>query len=402
MMVIIMIGLCSVLGYAMLWGASTNAQIADNAVLAAKADALAESGVNLAIYYLRYPANAPAAFLTSSDSYVATNVSLGTGIDGYVNLQVDRITPQGWEFQVKSTGVAQDGPLRVAQTLTSNVKCQTKFDPRYVLSSQSDIALSTPGSVVITGKVQTKGQLDVASGVMISDYVYTYELTGSSVLALVGSAPYQTVAPSWSQIKDYGQFGAGPTYTYTHNGDPTCQAAVITGPIITAASLPALGTNNPLRIYICNGDLTVFPSGTGNISMTGSLIVRGDLLLGNAVTLNAASRTLTVNNPMAGANGAPGLIVQGAIRYLSSQKRIITYGVNWVGTGIHGDAANNAGCSFRSDGAFLTPLWSAAKTFIGSLYFNPNTAKAAVADFASVSNQVPTGVIVQSFTPGEE
>ncbi len=112
MMVIIMVGLCSVLGYAMLWGATTNAQVADNAVLAAKADGLAESGVNLIVYYLRYPQNAPATFLTNSDAYSASNVSLGSGVDGYVNVRVVRDVPGGWDYTVTSTGVAQEGPLR--------------------------------------------------------------------------------------------------------------------------------------------------------------------------------------------------------------------------------------------------------------------------------------------------
>jgi hypothetical protein len=385
MMVVIAVAVCSVMGYAMLWGASLNVQQMDNAVLAAQADSLAESGINLATYYLRYPSNAPSDFLTSSDTYSVTGLSLDASVNGTIDLTVTRDIPGGWDYTITSTGISKDSDIRIAQTLKSTIHCDTIFSPAYTFSSTADVSLT--GLTVKTaagaaGAVQTNGVCQLAAGVVTGDVA-----AASVVGTFFGSAapaPYQVASPTWAQINF-----AGPTYT--HEG-VVYNADVITSPL--TLPLPVPSADNPLHIYYCNGDLSVILSGNATLT-DATLVVNGNLILG--ATGDVASWRLTVNP----ASGAPALVVNGAIDFPCAMKKLSVNGLVWARDGVQGIMTGglNSGCNFTLRGAFLASSWPSPRTFGGTMSMLYGASFVDVPEFSTVSNQVPIKMIMRSFTP---
>src|SRR5438045_3403998 len=109
MLVVILISIATVMGYALLATSSMQAQISNTTVMAASADSLAESGVNLAMYYLQNPLTAP---LTPGQSFWHgdTGISLGSTVVGTCDVSVTQLTPL--TYQIVSTGrssVTADG-----------------------------------------------------------------------------------------------------------------------------------------------------------------------------------------------------------------------------------------------------------------------------------------------------
>jgi hypothetical protein len=385
MMVIVAVALCSVMGYAMLWGASLNVQQLDNAVLAAQADSLAESGINLASYYLRYPQNAPSGFLTSSDTYSATGLSLGAGVNGTINLAVARDIPGGWDFTITSTGISKDGDIRIAQTLKSTVHCETIFSPVYTFSSAGNVSLAgltVKNTSATPDAVQTNGSFASVANVVTGD-VAAASVIGAYA-GTVTPAPYQTASPTWAQINF-----AGPTYT--HNG-VTYNADAITSPL--SLPLPAPSATNPLHIYFCNGDLSVILAANTTLTDT-TLVVNGRLIMG--ASGDSASWRLTTT-PL---SGAPALVVNGPIEFPCVMKKLTANGVVWARDGVQGIMTGglNLGCNVTLRGAFLTSNWPDPRTFGGSMSMLYDASYVDVPEFSAVSNQVPTAIYMRSFSP---
>jgi hypothetical protein len=383
-MVIVMLAVCASLGYAMLWGASTNVQVSNNAVLAAQADALAESGVAIGSYYVRYPSKAPAGFLVSSDVYTASNLTLGNGLPGCVDLTVRRQAPGGNDYRITARGMAQqDGGIGVEQTITTDVRCTTSFVLNYALSIGSDATIS--GNTKVTGKTQSGGNLKVNSPAIVGDLlapVIDLLLAGNHGSATPTNST-EPVTPTWSQVRMYG-----PTYTYNGN---TYTAEVITGPIVSSPTTNA--TTNPLKIFYSAGDLTVInpPLVSSTVTINGTLIVNGKLTVGGLLSVPICSMTI---NPVA---GAPGLVVRKEVNFAGNMKTVTVNGLAFVGNGVQGTLLSALLNTFKVNGGMMVSNWPATNSFAGSMEFKYVEANVQVPDFTTTSNQSPTAIYVRAF-----
>ncbi len=207
---------------------------------------------------------------------------------------------------------------------------------------------SSPGSVMFSGKLQTKARWTWSgrSGSPTASIRIRSRRARRRTTRRFNAPPYQAVTPTWSQLKTYG-----PTYTY--NG-ATYTAATITSPL-NAAPAAANITTNPLRIYYCATDLAVFSTGTGNITLTGSLVVNGKLLVG--ASGNVAIRSLTIN-PVSGTSttsGAPRVGREEQRQLPRPGKTITVNGISWLGEGLTGDLAANSPGSFIVNGGCSSP-----------------------------------------------
>ena len=83
LLVLTVIAITTILGFAVMAGTQLQVQTSKNTYAAAAADSLAESGMNLAAYYLQYPTKAPSL---NSLGYWAggTGITFGTGVTGSV------------------------------------------------------------------------------------------------------------------------------------------------------------------------------------------------------------------------------------------------------------------------------------------------------------------------------
>src|SRR5688572_28167986 len=84
--VLVVVGIVAVMGLAMLSSSALQVQQGLNAQLAAEADTLAESGVNLAMYYLQHPTRAPQ--LKTGYWPGGSDLKLGAGKRGAADVSV--------------------------------------------------------------------------------------------------------------------------------------------------------------------------------------------------------------------------------------------------------------------------------------------------------------------------
>ena len=113
MIVLIVVGVAAVLAFALVGSQGTLLQASDNGVKAMQADALAESGLQLATYYLKNPSAAP---ILNADGYYPgqTGVSLGSGQQGTVDITVTQAS--SGTFDISCTASSGTG-----STLTRKV-----------------------------------------------------------------------------------------------------------------------------------------------------------------------------------------------------------------------------------------------------------------------------------------
>src|SRR5688500_18904351 len=118
LLVIAAIAVASVMGLAILSSTTLQGQVVGNTQKSMSADCLAESGINLAMYYLLNPASAPSL---NADGYWpgATDYSLGSDFSGTVTIAITRPATNTYDI----TAVGMNGG--VSRTLRSRVKVNT-------------------------------------------------------------------------------------------------------------------------------------------------------------------------------------------------------------------------------------------------------------------------------------
>jgi hypothetical protein len=155
MLVLIVIALASVLGYAMLSSAALRTQIGHNAEITSQAETLAESGVNLAQYYLQYPEYAPGGPFTATGTYwtgTGGPIAFTSGVSGTIDVTVTRDAADKWTYDIVSVGRSVgDGSTPIARTARSRVYLTSKYEIKHGTVFQND--LTVPAALVIDGSL---------------------------------------------------------------------------------------------------------------------------------------------------------------------------------------------------------------------------------------------------------
>lgn len=282
----------SVMTAGMIASSAVRAHIGPDMADRAKAAALADSGIDIAAYYMENPMLAPSL---GADGYWTGAPSMSLG-DGTVSITVAGLGSN--IYQVASVGKITRGSSVIQQTSTSRMKVHSYFAATNAISSN---ALSTfiptsgsvTGPVMSTGPILNRGRIIgnvKATGFTnlgIQDPGYTYTI-----------GVFPSAAPSAANLKDYS--------SYVYNG-VTYSAKTIT--TTTAGATLGPTADNPMGIFRCAGNLTL----SNNVTINGTLIVEGTLNLngnanitsqknypalivkGDAITRSTTSRTLSVN-----------------------------------------------------------------------------------------------------------
>src|SRR5688572_17227136 len=103
MMVVAVVAIASVLGFVMLTSASMQGRAGSNHTKMMSADYQAESGLNIAMYYLQQPGHAPSQ---SADGYWGgfnADYTLPNGMPCNVSVAVTRDATDPWTYDVTST-----------------------------------------------------------------------------------------------------------------------------------------------------------------------------------------------------------------------------------------------------------------------------------------------------------
>jgi Tfp pilus assembly protein PilX len=137
LMVLLVVAVAAVLGYAMLASSSLQSQVAGNIQRASAAELLAESGINLAMYYVQNPTKAPPAWVPNGNPkpgdtiLSATGVSLGnradgTAVDGTFDFTVKLDPTVAGQYSITAIGHARPGtPVQANHTSSAVITITT-------------------------------------------------------------------------------------------------------------------------------------------------------------------------------------------------------------------------------------------------------------------------------------
>lgn len=351
MIVMVVVGLCTVLSFALVSSQSVLVQASGNGARAAQADALAESGLALATYYLQNPADAP---VLNSDGYYPgeTGVSLGSTVNGTVDITVTKSADGSFDISCRGSSGSDT-------TISRNVSARAAVSYAYVPTEATTVngALNLYSSMKITGSVRANGAVNASSGSIVNGTLYAPSIMGSLngvTSTVITTSNGASSNPTPTTLKNY--------HTYTYGGKT--YNAVLVQPTGVSGTLGATAAN-PLGVYYAASDLTV----------TSPLTVNGTLYIPNG-KLNVKSN-VTVNAP----SGMPALIVKNDITFTGSSRNLNATGLSWVGGKITktGITSNN---NVTFTGALL---FGGANAVDGSLSATVNIiynkAKATVSGF---------------------
>jgi len=367
-LVVALMGAAAIMSYAVLGSSLMRAQAAGNNARARAADALAESGVGVAMYYLQNPASAPTL---NADGYWpgANNLSLGTSVPGTVNVTVSRVT--GTTYTISSTGRVSSGGDTVQRTAGATVLVNAAFKVLEGLTSGTNITIVDRMTVtnLLGTAVRSNGTVTISSLGRITGNVLAGGLSNGGVLSgIFTPSVISNAVPTASQIKDFR--------TYTYN-DQTYSAQKLNSNTITGTLGPT--PSNPAGVYWNDTATTL-----------GALaVVNGTLILRNGATLNVSSG----NKVVTAAAGMPALVIDGSLRPAGGSVLTVN-GLVYARQGITGLALS----TLVINGSIMFGEAGVASTYRGAITVLYNAASTAVPDF-STELATPQSIKVLSWNP---
>lgn len=380
-LVLVVISLASILGYAMLSSTQLRSQISHNADLTAQAEVLAESGVNLAVYYLNYPENAPGGPFAATGTYwtgTGSAISFVSGMTGTMNVSVQRLATDKWTYDIVSTGRAVgDSTTTISRTIRSRVTVKSEYQVNYAGVVSNDITVPTASKFV--GSLYSQKGMTLKALGNVTGVGYRKNASFSLFSPMQGWAPLPAkpvVTPAFSEIRSYR------TYNYASDGS-TDTAGSITASTISADLGPT--ATNRAGIYYVEGNTRI----SSSVNINGTLIVNGDLVF-DALNIKITPKP-----------GYPAIIVQGNVELRPiALAKVQLDGLVWVGGKMFAAAA----CASAIDinGAVIingvNPFFNSSLLVVANVKHTPENVK--VVDLSEVGRTI-TGVSVQSWSAAQ-
>jgi len=319
LLVVMLLALASTMGYVMLSGVTLQNRSAANQVRLSTADYLAESGLNLAMYYLQHPDLAP--ILNSSGYWGGTSgdLAISSSIPGTVNVTVTRDATDSWSYEivcVAKAGTSAD--TQVTRTTGARVYVRNEFSITKAAAFNTDVTV--PAYWTVNGDVWTKGKLGIK------------KTLGAPVPSVTGAAYCKSWNTGLNYLTPQGGYKAvpnadwpGPSGTNDLNLYNTYTIADTSYSCVTLSgtSLSSV-TKNP-TVSNPGGVLYKDASSDGpyvlldNVQIYGTLVVNGDLEISGA---NIAIYPKT---------NFPALIVTGTLQIDQPKCSLTANGVCFVG-----------------------------------------------------------------------
>jgi Tfp pilus assembly protein PilX len=374
-MVLSVIGVCTVLGYAMLSSTSLQSQMSANLSTVSSADYVAESGINIGLYLLTNEAEGPSGFLVGNGPWTMSNVTVN-GAGDKVNITVSKalnasnvVIASTYDIQATTQGT-------IARTLKARAKIETAYKVRYAISSNPTVTIMDSSSATGTLAIESATSVVIERGGSVTGAIVAPSLTkdtGTPAAIHTGTHYQQSgqSVPSLAQVNDY----VNASNQYVIDG-VTYTATVLSGTQNSVTRVPT--ATNPAGIFILSGDATI----TSNVQITGTLIVKNGRL-----TLNGSNNTIT-----RAAAGYPALIVDQDISVSGKNRTLTINGVAYTGEGIT-RPNNNDGSQITINGALLIYSGGIDSSYNGDIDVNYNSALVDVPSFSTI-NAVPETVRV--------
>ncbi len=364
MIVVIVVAVAAILAFALVGSQSTLVQASDNGVKAMQADALAESGVQLATYYLKNPGAAP--LLNGAGYYPGqTGVSLGSDTQGTVDITVSQVS--SGTYDISCTANSGTG-----STLTRKVAARANVAYGYLPAESTQINgnLTIYSNTTVNGSVRSNGTVTVQVGGKVNGTIYAPSIAGSMVNVQATQTVPAGTNPVSTTVKNY--------MTYTYNGNSYSAQALSTN----ATSLGPTDTN-PLAVYYIPTDQTV----SKNLVLNGTLITNGKLTIATpSVTISAQS-------------GMPALVANTDVQFSGSSRTLNVNGLGWIKGQVTKLGAIGASNAFKVNGALqFASTGAISSTYSGTVTVTYDPTSAIVPDFVAGANNATYSVKLTSFS----
>jgi len=368
----------TVMGFAILSSASLQASVSNNSGSIAAAEALAESGVNYAMYQLQSMTEEEAGageFWTGQN-----NITLGADVPGTINVVVTRPDSAVHQYLIESTGSITTDSGTITRKLRASTEIEMTFQPKHAAAFNG--GLTVPLNTTIVGPMKSSGLVTL--------------LNLGNIQGIVRAASIAVPLPSELEILSAGTPAAVPTthnnyLTYEHEGQ-TYNAELISSSTLTNVTYNPNAATNPAGIFYALGAITL----KDNVVINGTLYVKR---VSTASTSTIGRLTLDGNNVVIRAqDGYPALIVDEKIRLVGTPRSTDIYGLVWTAEGITNGGLLQTGHALRVHGGFLSATTSAPlpSAFVGTIRLEYVPEYLNVPDF-STSNTAPAGVKVLSW-----
>jgi hypothetical protein len=375
MLVVILMALASVMAYALLAGQTLQAVAASYPATQVQADALAESGLELAMYYLQHPKNAPSLTPMSGTvpAYWTGNSSITfSGLSGSANVAVTPDGTSGTLFNVTSIGsAAAPGGGTLTKTVSAIVQVSYTFQAPQAMASDAIVNLNS--KMTISGNptaIVTPSSVNVTGTEHITGTIYASSVTGDSG-ATVKTPPTSGIVPTYSLVTGYS------SYTYQSHSE-------------NATTIATTGNQNP-----ATGNLAgVFQKTNGTVTLVGPMTINGTIYVKNG-DLDISGAVIV--NPTA---GFPAVVVNGALNFTGVLSNSLTAtGLVYLQNGVNTSNVLSA-TSLNITGALMTNTATVTSNYDGNMSVLYNANDVAVTNFTSdPAYMTPTNVKIVSYSP---
>lgn len=246
-LVTISLGVASVLSLALLSSSSLQAQVGASATAVTTADHLAESGINIAAYYLQHPerylGSKPSGYYPGEAS-----INLSSSAAGTISTAVS-YDATNKVYTVVATGtVPSKGPLPIARTTTAQLKVNSyaALDPvRSALVLNADLDIASNLNVVGGPEgIRSTGTVRVLTGAKVTGDVMAKQVTSLGTGQITGT----TTVLSATQLAELADNAVGAVSTTVTNllgnvlGGGATTTATPTAKLVDMAKFPDLKT----------------------------------------------------------------------------------------------------------------------------------------------------------------
>lgn len=276
-LVLCLVGVCSVLGFAMLSTASLQVRVSANSEEAAALEALSDSGMQMAAYYLQNVHAAPAGECTTVAGQTwwagRSNFSIA-GLTGTATVTVAPVTTDVFDVVVTAAHTSAEIGY-ITRTTRSRFNLARGFGIPNDAAALFNNNVSLARGVRVEDDLRTNGTLWINYGAYIDGDAYATTWAGydepDDFHAVSGADA--NVSPTNSTIRDYR--------TYQHHGQPHNAKPLPTSlGSVSGTTLSITGKNitptsdNPRGVWYHEGGELVL----NNVKIEGTLLIRNATL----------------------------------------------------------------------------------------------------------------------------
>jgi hypothetical protein len=355
------VAVASVIGLALLSSAALQSAATRNQDLLAQSDALAESGINLGLYWVQNLGDttkcpAAVAALKVGDSPAQLDNQTVKGMAGAFDVSVARVSHTRYQVGARGRAAAATPGAAIGGTVQRALAAQVDanyFGYAISATNLTSSGFTIPASATIDGDVVCSVPVTIANGAKVNGTVYDAEvstsggggggllggLLGGVVKVVVNTlnAVVATLVPSPATVNRYGP----NRYAYVVDGKELKGEAeeITSGSLSATSTWPHDPVKNPASVYFHSGGLTL----SGNVKINGTLVLKGSGDLRVIGQGNVISQSVP---------NLPALVVEGNIAYAGANATLDVLGLAYTGGRVT-RTASYVGCILNVTGALL-------------------------------------------------